>query len=103
MSTIARKPKNQPETLVENQPPRVRFNWGYWDGAVNTAKGFTRPDGITRDNIVRHHFDPFYAQGYVAGCDAQDAGRTAKSDDPAWEEFMSDLTDPDLLFFAEVE
>lgn len=99
MRTIA----NKTQAPVANQTPEVRFNWGYWDGAVLAATGRQRRDGVTLDTILQKHFDPFYAHGYVAGAEAHAAGRLAMTSKPAWAEFLADLTDPDLLFFAEAE
>lgn len=82
--------------------PRVRFNWGYWDGAFMAAEGICRLDGLTAETIVGKHFDPFYAHGYVAGCASlQNADGPGVSSDPAWSGFRADLSDPSLIFQIE--
>jgi hypothetical protein len=83
--------------------PRVRFNWGYWDGAALTARGIERQDGISADNIIGSHFDPFYAHGFVAGCAVvKGQGMDGQSSVRAWTEFQAGLTDSNLLFQIEV-
>lgn len=97
MRTIAVKT----QAPVAPQTPEVRFNWGYWDGAILTATGRQRADRATKDDILRRHFDPFYAHGFVEGCEAYAAGRLANTSKAAWEDFLADLNDPGLLFLAE--
>ena len=47
--------------------PRIRFNWGYHDGASDLKNGWTRLDGATVSNIEYKHFDKSYSRGYVEG------------------------------------
>jgi hypothetical protein len=46
---------------------RIRFNWGYHDGAEDRRKGYSRPDGLTVGNIAIRHFDPIYGLAYTIG------------------------------------
>jgi hypothetical protein len=61
--------------------PRIRFNWGYHDGA-NEAK---------RERIrnVAGHYDKVYAQGYRYGVEDQTAGVYQGNSDKAWTERAS--------------
>jgi hypothetical protein len=83
--------------------PRMRFNWGFWDAAALTARGVVRQDGIGADNIVGSHFDPFYAHGFVAGAAViKGQGIDGHSSARAWDTFLAELTDPNLIFQIEV-
>lgn len=55
--------------------PRIRFNWGFWDGYAVKAY---------RD--VSRHFDKDYAAGHEMGWQYQQSGITVDSSDPAWKE-----------------
>lgn len=48
----------KPTDLDQN---RVRFNWGYHDGAHDIRTGFTRSDDLDK------HYDQVYVRGYRAG------------------------------------
>lgn len=90
------------EPCLFHDRPIVKFNHGYWDGAVLTARGLVRKDGIGADNILGSHFDPFYANGFVLGCKViKGTGPDGQSSKRAWQEFLAGLTDPDLLFQVE--
>jgi hypothetical protein len=55
--------------------PRIRFNWGFHDGAEH------------RRNRVRNvsgHFDRIYAEGYRAGVSAAASGENTESSASAW-------------------
>jgi len=59
-------------TTATKATPRIRFNWGFWDG---------RNDGLAGRSAVwskhgKSHPDKIYEKGYWAG-------RATKSDDPA--------------------
>lgn len=82
--------------------PRFQFNWGYWDGISLTARGAARRDGLTEETILAGHPNPFYAYGCLAGAAAvRGTGPHGTSSDPAWNEFLASLTDPDLIFRIE--
>lgn len=57
--------------------PRIRFNWGFHDGAGDHAKGTGRS--------MADHFDRVYAAGYVAGFQARADGLSCTSSQDAWE------------------
>lgn len=45
---------------IKNTEPRIRFNWGYHDGAMEAQKrGW--------DRSLKPHFDQIYIEGYQAG------------------------------------
>lgn len=84
------------------QRPRLRFNHGYWDGMALTARGAARQDGLIEENILALHPDPFYAYGCLAGAAAvRGEGPRGITSDPAWNDFLAGLTDPDLIFQIE--
>ena len=56
--------------------PRIRFNWGYWDGRSDFANG--RPAAWASP-----HFDKAYEAGYWAG---KSSCSDADSSAPAWAE-----------------
>lgn len=56
---------------------RIRFNWGFHDGA-NDAEDRKMP----RD--VSAHFDQVYAAGYLAGFRTVVDGEDRASSEPAW-------------------
>lgn len=59
---------------------RVRFNWGYHDGASDVEH-----DRVTRKrSMMASHFDKIYAQGWEYGVeDAREGVYTGNSDE-AW-------------------
>lgn len=60
--------------------PRVRFNWGFWDGH---ADGRERRTAIWGRN-GQPHFDGAYEDGYWAGRAAAAAGEVPETSDAAW-------------------
>lgn len=60
--------------------PRIRFNWGFHDGAANHA-GRSYTDAA---EFARKHFDREYARGYLAGFEAAQRGESTESSEPAW-------------------
>ena len=42
---------------------RIRFNWGYHDGALDVRTGFERKDDLNK------HYDQVYVRGYRAGAE----------------------------------
>jgi len=54
--------------------PRVRFNWGFWDGLAGAWSG----------RIVSGHYDQVYANGVVAGKRAAVGGEVPAASDAAW-------------------
>lgn len=56
--------------------PRIRFNWGFHDGAAESRRNRIR-------NVSRH-FDRIYAEGYQAGVSAAQRGDNTDSSAPAW-------------------
>lgn len=70
--------------------PRIRFNWGYHDGAHDQQRGAPRvyipgkPQDLTH---VSPTFDKYYFEGYQAG--AQDArrGQYIENSSVAWARF----------------
>lgn len=65
-----------------NPEPRVRFNYGFHDGAADQARGFV---AFWNRGPVARHFDQVYVEGYYAGQDAVKAGRSTESSQSAWE------------------
>ena len=45
---------------TKNTEPRIRFNWGYHDGAHEAQNRMW-------DRSLKSHFDKIYIQGYQAG------------------------------------
>jgi len=92
--TFGRGRRSRRETLFSD---RIRFNWGYHDGAAETFGGSARlmVDGPASDHSVRvvsKAFDPSYHAGYGFGVrDAKSGaylpGRSLSED--AWREFKS--------------
>lgn len=81
-----------------SRPPRLRFNWGYWDAAALTARGILRPDGLTAKTILDRHPDLFYAHCWIYGEQVvRGQGEAGKSSEPAWQDFLASLTDPTLI------
>ncbi len=62
--------------------PRIRFNWGFWDGY---ASEHGLPDWwSTRDS----HFDQVYVKGFEAGHESS-SYYTIHSSDEAWETYQA--------------
>lgn len=49
--------------------PRIRFNWGYHDGANDVKNSLINDVRNQRIRDVSRHHDPIYAQGYDYGVD----------------------------------
>lgn len=66
---------------------RVRFNWGFHDGASEARQGRVASIRLTRwgPHWKAQHFDPIYVQGYEAGWDYYQAGKNWSSSLDAWE------------------
>ncbi len=66
---------------------RVRFNWGYHDGAWDTKNGRPRcdtlqgPQSLTQ---VSREYDAAYYNGYIAGKDHMRDGLYAGNSENAW-------------------
>jgi len=63
--------------------PRVRFNWGFWDG---------RSDAQAKRRAIwneggKKHFDSIYEVGYWAG---REQGSDPQSSEPAWRKHQQD-------------
>ena len=48
-------------------PPRVRFNWGFWDGVADRETGFRDRRNIPQGTIFCLPKDRVYRDGYEAG------------------------------------
>jgi hypothetical protein len=65
---------------VEEKPrfePRVRFNWGYHDGALAAKEGI-------RPQWKSPHFDPHYEAGYNEGTNDHKLGEYHEDSSEAW-------------------
>ena len=58
------------------ESPRVRFNWGYHDGALEASWGKVRS--------MSRHFDKIYAQGYEFGVEDFHEGKDTSNSNDAW-------------------
>lgn len=72
--------------------PRVRFNWGFHDGARDFRDN--RPRTLRLDAThdlknVGKEFDPDYFRGYSKGLEYARAGTYAENSDPAWLEMVA--------------
>jgi len=83
------------ETKIE-QSPKIRFNKGYWDGAIIIARGFSQEEMI--GSVVP--YDPFYEAGLVFAVKTYSRGEKADGD-WAWNYFQSTNTDPYLIMRIE--
>lgn len=98
MNATKRTRKNtQPQ--FEN---RIRFNWGYHDAAQavqegwdNTEKNFGFAVGgplaglSSPEEVIRRHFDPPYAQGWIAGYNDAKKGTYTRNSETAWVHALS--------------
>jgi len=57
--------------------PRVRFNWGFWDGRSGAWDG----------RSTAGHFDKVYAEGVAYGKKSKDVA--TETSDPAWEQYRN--------------
>lgn len=82
-----------------NPEPRVRFNWGFWDGrrdaekrtmrAARYDKTTGRPTAI--EGILKNGNwteDAAYAEGYTYGCKSVGTEKV-ESSEPAWVEYRA--------------
>ena len=78
----ARKPQREAARMgLDNQ--RIRFNWGYHDGASDVRNGYRTAE--QQALFIEHHFDRAYADGYRAGLTDQAAGKYANNSNDAWQ------------------
>lgn len=77
-TTKAGVQREEPKMGLDNQ--RIRFNWGYHDGASKES----RNPSTDHSALIMHHFDRAYADGYLAGVLAQIRGEYADSSTAAW-------------------
>ena len=54
------------ENTLTLQSPRIRFNWGYWDG-INDVPFGGRYRDLPIEDIEEWHHDQHYAAGYIKG------------------------------------
>lgn len=66
----------KPTDLDQN---RIRFNWGYHDGAHDTRVGFVRRDDLDQ------HYDQVYVRGYRAGAEDMRQATYFGDSTKAWE------------------
>lgn len=64
--------------------PRVRFNWGYWDGASGLVLASVRGEKVNLDEFASTHFDRAYGEGFAAGLADMRAGSVKATSDDAW-------------------
>lgn len=79
----ARAAKRNP-SMPKKHPlddPRIRFNWGYHDGASDV-----RNNRHKSDEWFRKHFDKVYLQGYAAGWRDMQNGEYQENSTRAWNE-----------------
>ncbi len=67
--------------MANLEQPRIRFNWGYHDGANESKRDKTRD--------VTGHFDSWYATGYKLGVSDATALAYEGNSDAAWEAFTT--------------
>ena len=86
----SRSGRNRKATELDRT--RLRFNWGYHDGAWEIERNrynpdaptYQRPDGLTTLTIREQHHDPAYAEGYCLGIEDAKRGRDTRSSAEAW-------------------
>ena len=74
--------RETPRMGLDNQ--RIRFNWGYHDGASSQRNGYKTTEEAAL--FVQHHFDRAYADGFVAGMRDEAAKVYANNSTAAWEQ-----------------
>ena len=75
---------NLPRRITDDHSldsPRVRFNWGFWDGKLAAEQGW---EPFWQKGA---HFDPVYEAAYWIG--HQHAGQEISSSEPAWQEHQT--------------
>ncbi len=65
---------------------RIRFNWGYHDGAADEKDGIRPPWTLVQTREQKRAQDAAYMDGYEAGEAAQVAGIYAGDSTKAWDE-----------------
>lgn len=63
--------------MLDMKSPRIRFNWGYHDGAQTVLRHWRRHNS---------HFDKIYFQGYQAGLRDAQSGTYVEDSTQAWKE-----------------
>ncbi len=78
---------------------QVHFNWGYHDAAHSLTEGWANPEHFwgfakalgeritTPEDILKVHFDRYYAQGWLAGLRDAKAGSYTGNSLAAWTAF----------------
>ncbi len=74
----------QRKLLSDLDSPRIRFNWGYHDAAMDVREGWKIRD-------MSAHFDRNYAAGYVEGVKDAREGAYEGNSERAW--IRADLGD----------
>jgi hypothetical protein len=65
--------------------PRIRFNWGFHDGAHARRDNLKAWGDV--EAFSRRHFDRVYGAAYLAGYEAQRAGTYTGNSDAAWQSY----------------
>ena len=73
--------RETPAMGLDNQ--RIRFNWGYHDGASTLRNNFKTEQEIAE--FVANHFDRAYSDGFAAGVRDQSDGRYTNNSQIAWQ------------------
>lgn len=90
-------------------PDRVRFNWGYHDGASAVRNEWANPernfgfavggpmDGMeTVEQVIERHFDKVYARGWLEGFRDMVASCYTNNSHPAWVRCLADPAFPGI-------
>lgn len=65
------------------EAPRIRFNWGFWDGTQHARMGWgNRWAGKT-------HFDPAYKTGFCIGYAEYVRGERHETSEACWREALN--------------
>jgi len=87
--------------------PRIKFNWGYHDGATEHERGrgrlVTNDTKMTPGKTISRKAQPFYAQGYEAGRDASIRGEYYNNSEDAWQDFLNQTTREEFLYICRRE
>lgn len=67
------------ERVFEN---RIRFNWGYWDGAAEHKRG-------QENRVLAGHYDVTYRTGYLYGYADASKGNVGETSEAAWVEAVN--------------
>jgi hypothetical protein len=96
---VIRYQEEKKGAFAENKielPPKIRFNQGYWDGAIIISRGFSQEEQIGTVSP----YDPFYEAGLVFAVKTYTRGEKADGD-WAWNAFQASNTDPYLIMRIE--